>query len=235
MEGNRKELRHDHFMTKIKNELEILKNLGISNHPNIWGVEYIDAKGEKRPCFELNRDGMLQMLNSESVFTRYKTIEYIGNLEKQIKQLQNDNKELYDVATSPEDLELRQYHADRVKYAINNIEKLLLECDYTNIVATVDKIVEVHTNLYVKDRYKAHQDTVKYGNKGDNLYVNHVKSIIENKLDKIRPSMTLKDSNINAIMITKARQLRKEIESSKNISNGKEIGKYKRKLNRIIA
>lgn len=85
LEGNRKELRHNDFMTKIKKELEVLQSLGLSNQRNISLVEYRDKKGELRPCFELNRDGMLQMLNSESPLVRYKTIEYINKLEQQIK------------------------------------------------------------------------------------------------------------------------------------------------------
>lgn len=47
-------------------------------------VEYEDKKGEKRPCYSLNRDGMLQMLNSESALVRFKTIEYINSLEDEL-------------------------------------------------------------------------------------------------------------------------------------------------------
>jgi hypothetical protein len=73
-------------MDKIKKEVEVLKNLGIDNAPNFRVVEYADKKGESRPCYELNRDGMLQMLNSESAYVRYKTIEYINKLEEKIAQ-----------------------------------------------------------------------------------------------------------------------------------------------------
>lgn len=51
-----------------------LETLGLGGERNISQVEYTDKKGEQRPCFSLNRDGMLQMLNSvdedEKIITR---------------------------------------------------------------------------------------------------------------------------------------------------------------------
>ncbi|WP_432408623.1 Rha family transcriptional regulator [Wukongibacter sp. M2B1] len=229
----KKELQHGDFMKKIRKEVKTLESLGLRGQGNFSSAKYFDKQGKERECYELNRDGMLQMLNSESTLVRYKTVEYINTLEKENKQLNEDSKKLYGVSISNEEQEKRQYEADKVYYAINNIEKRLRECNYTNIVAIVDKIVDVHTNLYVKDRYKPHQNTEKYGNKGENLYINHVKGIIVDKLDKLRPEMTLKDANINSIMLDKARQLENEIEKSKNISDGKEIGKLKREKTEI--
>ena len=78
------ELRHDSFMTKIKKELETLKTLGLCADQNILEGSYADKNGQKRPCYTLNRDGMLQMLNSESVIVRAKTINYINKLEQQL-------------------------------------------------------------------------------------------------------------------------------------------------------
>lgn len=85
-EGNKTELRHDHFMDKIKKEVEVLKSLGLEAAPNFRVGNYIDKNNQSRPCYELNRDGMLQMLNSESACVRYKTVEYINKLEEKVKQ-----------------------------------------------------------------------------------------------------------------------------------------------------
>lgn len=79
------ELAHYDFYKKIKKELDTLKSVGVSNDGNISEITYLDSKNRIQPCFELNRDGMLQMLNSESALVRYKTIEYINKLEDQIK------------------------------------------------------------------------------------------------------------------------------------------------------
>ena len=87
--ANYTELQHKSFMTKINKELETLKTLGLSNEQNILLVEYTDKKGEQRPCYSLNRDGMLQMLNSESAIVRAKTIEYINELEQKLIDANN--------------------------------------------------------------------------------------------------------------------------------------------------
>ena len=79
------ELAHYDFYKKIKKELDTLKFVGVSNDGNISEITYLDSKNRIQPCFELNRDGMLQMLNSESALVRYKTIEYINKLEGQLK------------------------------------------------------------------------------------------------------------------------------------------------------
>ena len=87
IEGKKSKLEHSDFMKKIRKELETLKSLGLDNGGNISLVSYTDSKGENRPCFSLNKDGMLQMLNSESTLVRFKTIEHINMLENKLKQI----------------------------------------------------------------------------------------------------------------------------------------------------
>ena len=86
------ELKHKDFMKKIRKEDETLKTLGLNNERNFSLVEYIDKKGEERPCYELNRDGMIIMLNSESAIVRYCTMEYIKKLEEKLKQVTKEVK-----------------------------------------------------------------------------------------------------------------------------------------------
>ena len=78
------ELQHKSFMEKIRKELEVLKTLGLGGEQNILQSSYINSQNKEQPCFSLNRDGMLQMLNSESVLVRAKTIQYIDKLEEQL-------------------------------------------------------------------------------------------------------------------------------------------------------
>ena len=82
------ELRHDSFVSKIKNELKTLKTLGLDSLQNILESEYINTRGKTYFCYSLNRNGMLQMLNSESALVRYKTVEYIDKLESELKSNQ---------------------------------------------------------------------------------------------------------------------------------------------------
>ena len=86
-EGNEKVKRHDVFLRDIRNEVNALSKLNIDAH-NFVEVEYIDAKGEKRPCYQLNKQGIMQMLNKESAYVRYKTQQYIEALENKIKEQQ---------------------------------------------------------------------------------------------------------------------------------------------------
>lgn len=72
-------------MKKIRNEIEILESLGFKDKGNISLISYTDDMNREKPCYSLNRDGMLQMLNSESALVRYKTIEYINKLENKLK------------------------------------------------------------------------------------------------------------------------------------------------------
>ncbi len=62
-----------------------MDSLGLIGERNISQSLYIDSQNKKQPCYLLNRDGMLQMLNSESALVRYKTIEYINKLEDKLK------------------------------------------------------------------------------------------------------------------------------------------------------
>ena len=86
------ELKHKSLMEKIRKEETTLKTLGLNNEQNFLLVEYIDKKGEKRPCYELNRDGMIIILNSESAIVRYYTMEYIKKLEEKLKQVTKEVK-----------------------------------------------------------------------------------------------------------------------------------------------
>lgn len=88
LENGKAELQHKNFMAKIKNEIELLEKFNISGQLNFKPSTYLNEQNKIQPCYELNRDGMLQMLNSESAIVRYKTIEYINKLETELKNNQ---------------------------------------------------------------------------------------------------------------------------------------------------
>ena len=156
--------------------------------------------------------------------------KYFIDLENDVKQLEMQNKQLTEIAESDEEREERIRKANIINYSVYNIRKRLLECDYTNIEATVNKIIEIHANMYVSERDKPYQNTKKYGNKGSSLYVNHIRAIIETKLDEIRPQMPLANPNMNSIILEINRNIHKDIESSKNITSGREVNKLRKQL-----
>lgn len=85
-EEGKTELQHNDFMKKIRKEIETLETLGLRGEGNFSLAKYSDKQGKERDCFELTHDGMLEMLNSESAYCRYKTIEYINNLQQQVQK-----------------------------------------------------------------------------------------------------------------------------------------------------
>ena len=99
------ELKHKDFTKTIRKEDETLKTLGLDGGWNFSPTSYKDIQGKIQPCYELNRDGMIIMLNSESTIVRYYTMEYIKRLEEKLKQVTKEvkhyEKKLYDYSTSP--------------------------------------------------------------------------------------------------------------------------------------
>ena len=85
-EEGKAELQHNDFMKKIRKEIETLETLGLRGERNFSLAKYSDKQGKERDCFKLTHDGMLEMLNSESAYCRYKTIEYINNLQQQVQK-----------------------------------------------------------------------------------------------------------------------------------------------------
>ena len=92
-----KELAHFNLMISIKSEIETLKSLGISPL-NFQESTYVNPRGKVYPCFILNDESMLQMLNKESTFVRYKTTKLIKELKEENaklkQQLQNQKPQL---------------------------------------------------------------------------------------------------------------------------------------------
>ena len=146
-------LRHNDFMTKIRKELETLQSLGLDGERNISQSSYINSQNKKQPGYELNCEGMLMMLNSESTLVRYKTVEFVKKLQEKVEQLESDNKELYKIATSDEERAIREYNANKIKFGWKNIRRELESCDYKSLEDCVDNIYNFHTEvLKPKDR-----------------------------------------------------------------------------------
>lgn len=84
-EGNEVLKRHDVLLRDIDNEIEALKSLKIDAH-NFVETSYKDTWNRDKRCYQMNKSGIMQMLNKESALVRYKTQQYIENLENRLKQ-----------------------------------------------------------------------------------------------------------------------------------------------------
>ena len=88
-ESNRKELTHYNFLQSIDKEIQSLQNVGISTELN-FQLCYFQSEegGRKYRAYKMSKKGIMQMLNKESAYVRFKTQEYIEALENKITQQQ---------------------------------------------------------------------------------------------------------------------------------------------------
>lgn len=88
-EGNETLKKHDVFLRDIRNEIEVLKNIGLKGLNNFAESYYINSQNKKQPCYKLTKKAIMQMLNKESALVRYKTQEYIEALEKKTEKVKS--------------------------------------------------------------------------------------------------------------------------------------------------
>ena len=142
------ELQHYDFYKKVTKELEMLKILGLEGDGKISESSYINSQNKKQPCYSLNRDGMLQMLNSESAIVRAKTIQYIDKLEE-------ENKKLKETISEKDRLLLGLFSDDKMVVAQSH--KALVELEKKPLL---DKIEEDKPKVTFADTIIESSDTI---------------------------------------------------------------------------
>lgn len=79
--------RHSDVMRDIRDESEKLAAGGFDNERKFALVDYIDSKGESRPCYRLTREGVLQLAARYDAVTRAKLIEMAMRAEQPRQQM----------------------------------------------------------------------------------------------------------------------------------------------------
>ena len=87
-EGKGNELQHKEFLRNIRKELKVLENSGIIDERNFALISYTDKLNRTKPCYQMNRHAIMQMLNRESALVRHRTQEYIEALETRLQNIQ---------------------------------------------------------------------------------------------------------------------------------------------------
>ena len=166
LEG-KSELQHKDFMKKIRKEIETLETLGLIGGGNFSPSSYINSQNKEQPCYELDKNGMFMMLNSESTLVRFKTVEYINKLEEQVQLLKEEKQKL--------ELEAKERTILRLESANNKIHKILQADNYisnemygeptyiTSIVINIFKKCSTKKNIlkYEDDIYFIKSEPVK--------------------------------------------------------------------------
>lgn len=171
---------HKNVMAKIRSFIDLIPEI---NGLNFKLVDYEDNKGEKRPMYIIDRQGFSMLVNKftgdEATIFTYKYTQAFERLIELVKQLQEENEELYQIAVSDSCQLERQYDADKIKYSIRNISGVLSSVKYTELEDTINKIIDVHTHLKKKDRYEYHRSL------NATEYKKKIMAIIDQKLDVI--------------------------------------------------
>ena len=131
-------LQHSDLLKKIRKEIEVLKNAGLIGQGEFTLSSYINSQNKEQPCYLLNRDGMLMVLNGESTLVRYKTVEYINKLEEKLKQLQTPSYMIDDKIARAE----RWIAEEKQRQALcEKVKKLQLKADYCDDVLASDELL----------------------------------------------------------------------------------------------
>lgn len=217
---------HADVLKKIRKFLELIPELGLGNFSD---SSYINEQNKEQPMFNMDRQGFSMLVNKftgdkATIFT-YKYTKAFERLVELVEMLSEENEELYQIAVSDECQLERQYEADKIKYAIRNIERILSSVKYTELEETIDKIIDVHTHLKKSDRYEYHKSLSK------TEYKKRIMSIIDEKLDGI----LLKKSDM--LYHTVAQQLQKNLKDmyieTTNRSTGQMISNRDRKIEEL--
>ena len=134
-------LQHSDLLKKIRKEIEVLKNAGLIGQGEFTLSSYINSQNKEQPCYLLNRDGMLMVLNGESTLVRYKTVEYINKLEEKLKQLQTPSYMIDDKIARAE----RWIAEEKQRQALcEKVKKLQPKADYCdNVLADNDELLSI--------------------------------------------------------------------------------------------
>ena len=143
-----KPLLHKNLLSKIRKEIEVLNSVGLDGELNFKPSSYINSQNKEQVCYNITRDGMITLLNSESVLIRAKTIQYIDKLEE-------ENKKLKETISEKDRLLLGLFSDDKMVVAQSH--KALVELEKKPLL---DKIEEDKPKVTFADTIIESSDTI---------------------------------------------------------------------------
>lgn len=132
-EGNKKELRRRDLITKIRKEVNSLESLGLEGVRNFSHSHYKDSQGKQHETFIMNRNGILQIASSESIYVRAKILEYINTLETYIEESGQSEEFKYYRRTGKI---IRRNLTDTIQKVYGKTDKLIY-AKYTNLTYNI--------------------------------------------------------------------------------------------------
>lgn len=212
-------VRHSDLVRKINRYVDVLTNADLRPLDFFILTSYRDSKGENRPCFHMTKKGCEMVANKltgdKGILFSAKYINRFHELEQRNQELKEDNDQLYHIAESPEELAIRQYQADRIKYSTRNIHDIIFGSTYRTLEDNVHKIVEVNRGLKRKDRYKPDQKL------NDTEYLQKVRDKISDVLEEL--SDTTHDAAVRVVSDKENREIKDAVIATGNRSSSHKI------------
>lgn len=162
-EGNEVLKKHDDMLKSIRKEMEALKNAGIKDVGNFSETTYKDSYNRNKPCYKINKAGIMQMLNKESALVRYKTQQYIEALENKVKEPQ---------LTVKQQLQLAILNGDEIERisSLKAYETLVVEEATKPLVEEIERkedvIVGLVDDIDLCTKRQRINQIIRYGAKG---------------------------------------------------------------------
>lgn len=189
---------HRNVLSKIDGFIKAIPQLGMLNFKQ---TPYIAENGETYRMYVMDRQGFSILVNKftgeKALKFTYKYTKAFEEMAKEIERLQQDNKDLYNIAISDDKKAEREYKAKVKRYSIKNLRIVLNECTYKNIEDTVFDIVDFHENMNKKDRYIFHKKKTK------TEYKQHIRKYLSELLDNIYNQCNNGDLRVIALRLEK--------------------------------
>ena len=167
---------HKNVMADIRDEIEKLKKEGEINELIFQLVEYLDAKGEKRPQFVFGKEGAMQIAMRYSAVIRRKVILKLEELENKTKLPTNYLESLKQLVISEE----RRIEAERKNAILMHINK---NYTMTEIAKELGMKSAIELNMALNDKkiqYKINGTWVLYSKYSNLGYEDIKQDILDN-------------------------------------------------------
>lgn len=210
-EGNDTVKEHKDLMKSIRAELEALANAGIDEGGNFSLYSYKAENGKENPCYQITKNGAMQILAKESAVVRFKILQYINQLEQELKN--------HSLPTPEAPLLIGQDPCNNYL-----IRKNINQLDTAEIPRYVNQIIEQAKNYKPQDRLNTYQLTrTALENKLPTLIESYDITIVRASLDKLNKIIENQKMYINR---SKLGQATKTINKLKDTVQYYELDSY---------
>lgn len=132
---------HKNVIAKVKEFIELIPEL---NGLNFKLVDYMDAKGEKRPMYVMDRQGFSMLVNKftgkEATLFTYKYTKAFEEMAEELEHLKQQKKEIEEKLHKDKELSLDDYND--IRFSIGRTIKTFELCEVTEVKTLVHDFID---------------------------------------------------------------------------------------------